>query len=118
MVDLGSPRHIDNHLSSHLHFYHGTLHLSAAPLCWGHVFSFLQHLQDRKQAGTFLVCTVYNYGHLWIYFMENFWSLVLWVCEPLKLFLILYRIIKGPYRGVFHSKINTKFKVSHEKISD
>ena len=52
-------------------------------------------------SGSFIITVVYG-----LYHPEQFWSVVLWVCEPLKGVLILFRMIKGPYRGVLHRWIN------------
>ena len=39
---------------------------------------------------------------------DLYWKLILLICEPLKIGLILYRIIKGPYRGAFGKKYKPK----------
>lgn len=66
----------------------------------------------------FLFCNIFRIGNrlepLWylpftaaaaygLYTLDLrlFWLLVLWVLEPLKWILIGYRIIKGPYLGIF-----------------
>ncbi|MEW6264220.1 MAG: hypothetical protein AB1641_14215 [Thermodesulfobacteriota bacterium] len=64
----------------------------------------------------FLFCNVFRIGNalerVWyvvfillaaygLHRPDRLWPLVLLVCEPLKASLILYRIIRGPYVGVF-----------------
>ena len=39
---------------------------------------------------------------------DIYWKLVLGICEPLKIGLILYRILRGPYWGILHKQINTR----------
>lgn len=51
----------------------------------------------------FILITVLSFSRPDIY-----WKLVLCICEPLKIGLILYRILRGPYWGVFHRQINKK----------
>ncbi|MFC1857043.1 hypothetical protein ACFL9U_03335 [Thermodesulfobacteriota bacterium] len=73
----------------------------------------------------FLFCNVFRIGnnleHVWyVPFLfisivtysnpDVYWKLVLCICEPLKIALILFRMVKGPYRGVFHQEINQRFK--------
>jgi hypothetical protein len=53
----------------------------------------------------FTITVIYGFYHV-----ENFWTIVLLVGEPLRLFLILYRIIRGPYRGVFYKQINMSLR--------
>lgn len=45
----------------------------------------------------FVLCVIYG-----LYDLKNLWPVILWICEPLKIILILYRIKKGPYVGIFH----------------
>ena len=44
----------------------------------------------------FIIITVLTFSRPGLY-----WKLILVICEPLKAGLILYRMIKGPYRGAF-----------------
>lgn len=70
----------------------------------------------------FLFCNVFRIGNrlerFWylpftsaaayaIYFMDLdlLWLLVWWVFEPLKWSLIGYRIVEGPYQGIFHEPV-------------
>ena len=68
----------------------------------------------------FLFCNVFRIGNrleaFWyvpfiilflagFYFMENFWPPVLLVCEPLKAALIITRIRRGGYEGIFYDKL-------------
>jgi hypothetical protein len=72
----------------------------------------------------FLFCNVFRIGNrlepFWyvpfigtviygLYHMDIFWPVVLWFCEPLKFILILYAMIRRPYRGVFYKQINVWF---------
>jgi hypothetical protein len=69
----------------------------------------------------FLFCNVFRIGNrleaCWyipftltftssFYFTENFWVPVLLICEPIKVLLILYRIKKGSYHGVFYKLLS------------
>jgi len=47
----------------------------------------------------FIIITILTFNR-----PDLYWKLILIICEPLKVGLILYRIIKGPYRGVFYKK--------------
>ena len=51
----------------------------------------------------FILITVLSFNRPDIY-----WKLVLGICEPLKIGLILYRILRGPYWGILHRQINRK----------
>ena len=53
----------------------------------------------------FLFISILTYNNPDVY-----WKLVLGICEPLKIALILFRMMKGPYRGAFHQEINKRFK--------
>ena len=67
----------------------------------------------------FLFCNVFRIGNrleaFWyvpfiilflsgFYFMENFWPLILLVCEPLKAALIIVRIRRGGYEDILYKK--------------
>lgn len=69
----------------------------------------------------FLFCNIFRIGHkleifwyipftilalfcLYILNLDFFWSGVLYILEPLKWLLILYKIINGPYFGIFSSQ--------------
>jgi hypothetical protein len=71
----------------------------------------------------FLFCNVFRIGNriepiwyipftltvIWgLNSLESFWAVVLLICEPLRWALILFRILKGPYRGAFHRQINAR----------
>ncbi len=68
----------------------------------------------------FLFCNVFRIGNnlepIWyipfllifmygFYFKDNFWPIVLLTCEPLKIGLIIYRIKRGNYIGIFHKQL-------------
>ncbi len=68
----------------------------------------------------FLFCNVFRIGNdleifwyvpfvavsIYGFFMtDNFWSLVLLICEPLKAALIIFRIRKGNYIGAFYKQL-------------
>jgi len=52
----------------------------------------------------FTIIVIYGFFH-----MEALWPVILCVCEPLRIFLILFRITRGSYRGIFYKEINTRF---------
>jgi len=73
----------------------------------------------------FLFCNVFRIGNrleaFWyvpftlvtafgFYHPDYLWTMILWICEPIKIILILYRVIKGPYVGVFHRQANRYFR--------
>ncbi|MEE9523539.1 MAG: hypothetical protein V3V59_02185 [Thermodesulfovibrionales bacterium] len=45
---------------------------------------------------------IFMYG---FYFKDSFWPIVLLTCEPLKIGLIIYRIKRGNYIGIFHRQL-------------
>jgi hypothetical protein len=64
----------------------------------------------------FLFCNVFRVGNnaeaFWyipfvacvltgINFPDRLWWIILAVCEPVRVAVIAYRILKGPYRGIF-----------------
>ncbi len=48
----------------------------------------------------FVVLTLYGLTR-----PEIFWPLILGVCEPLRVALVVYRVRRGQYVGVFHERL-------------